>query len=799
MSTKKLLIVLGVLAIACSMLLASCSGQPGAQGATGPAGPAGPAGPEGPAGPAGPEGPAGPAAVASASDLLQFETCAGCHRDAGEEHQGSYNMLYQDGVILVTDVTYKFTAAAGDKLDTTVVTFKMTKDGKPVSGASVENANIYFAAWTGTAFEGAGRLSLKGKLSYDAATGVTTSTLVELDPKEATYVDYTDLSGVDGIIVVYGYDKQLGTLPARIKQVQYPYAAVKNTGKGTDYASAANNNGCEKCHTDPYLKHGNIYGQIDGDPATDFYSCKVCHLDNGEGGHLEWQLLVNEPELAAEYLEGKVELTDAQKAQYAYKTTLMNDVHMSHAMEFPYPQSMANCVTCHEGKLDKVLSDANFKVSTCKSCHPVTGAVKKNGDEVVYDTTTLALKTILPEVHASMDLDTTDCTTCHGEGKAAAAFNKIHTGYDKAVFTADGKRISDIVTVSIDKASFADNKLTFSFSAASSEDIGLDVKTISPTVMVGLYGWDTKDYLVGPHERLKDDNGDGTIDSKDGRALEFVVGGEATNPRFAVGSAADGKWEVTADLTDWADLIKNGSVKRVEIAVMPALKNADGVMVAVKAPSRTFDLVTKRFNDKFYSPIVKVTDGCNDCHEALGITFHSPDRGGNMVVCRLCHITKAGGSHLELQSRSIDSYIHAIHSSQQFDIGDIDFTDPVLAEKYATEIEMPFPKHGITNCESCHVAGTNNVPDQSKSLPGLLSATDVVKDRAITDVPSFVTGPATRACGGCHRAVLINEDNANGLALFNRHTTQYGYMVEAGEKPLVTLGGVFDQIMALFK
>ena len=33
----------------------------------------------------------------------------------------------------------------------------------------------------------------------------------------------------------------------------------------------------------------------------------------------------------------------------------MNDVHMSHAMEFPYPQSMSNCVTCHEGKLDTVL------------------------------------------------------------------------------------------------------------------------------------------------------------------------------------------------------------------------------------------------------------------------------------------------------------------------------------------------------------------------------------------------------------------------------------------------------------
>ena len=52
----------------------------------------------------------------------------------------------------------------------------------------------------------------------------------------------------------------------------------------------------------------------------------------------------------------------------------MNDVHMSHAMEFPYPQSMANCVTCHAGKLDTVLADTNFTITTCRSCHPVTGA-----------------------------------------------------------------------------------------------------------------------------------------------------------------------------------------------------------------------------------------------------------------------------------------------------------------------------------------------------------------------------------------------------------------------------------------
>jgi hypothetical protein len=155
-----------------------------------------------------------------------------------------------------------------------------------------------------------------------------------------------------------------------------------------------------------------------------------------------------------------------------------------------------------------------------------------------------------------------------------------------------------------------------------------------------------------------------------------------------------------------------------------------------------------------------------------------------------------------MQSRSIDSYVHAIHSSQQFDIAAIDFANPIFAEKYAIESESPFPKHGITNCEACHVAGAYEVPNQSKSMPGILSASAdklIGKTRNISGVPSYVVGPAARACGACHRAALINEDAAKGLGLFNRHLAQFGYMVEAGEKPLDTLDGVFEQIMELFK
>lgn len=169
-----------------------------------------------------------------------------------------------------------------------------------------------------------------------------------------------------------------------------------------------------------------------------------------------------------------------------------------------------------------------------------------------------------------------------------------------------------------------------------------------------------------------------------------------------------------------------------------------------------------------------------------------------MVVCRMCHITKSGGSHLEMQSRSIDSYIHAIHSFQPFDIGDINFGDPVEALHYEYHIGFPYPTHG-TNCESCHVAGAYEVPDQSKSLPGLLSASDAVAGRNIADVPSYVTGPATRACGACHKVAAINEDATGELAILMRHWTDGGYIVEAGEDPTGTLQSVIDQIMALFK
>ncbi|GAH46951.1 unnamed protein product, partial [marine sediment metagenome] len=97
-------LILGVLILGVALVLSACASAEGPQGPAGPAGSDGSAGPAGSDGSAGPAGPAGPVTVAT--DPLQPESCVICHGDAGTKHQASYDELYQDGVIQVTDLAY---------------------------------------------------------------------------------------------------------------------------------------------------------------------------------------------------------------------------------------------------------------------------------------------------------------------------------------------------------------------------------------------------------------------------------------------------------------------------------------------------------------------------------------------------------------------------------------------------------------------------------------------------------------------------------------------------------------------
>ena len=52
----------------------------------------------------------GPASAQEATEPIPPETCTICHAEAGAKHQASYDELYQDGVIQVTDLAYEYTA-----------------------------------------------------------------------------------------------------------------------------------------------------------------------------------------------------------------------------------------------------------------------------------------------------------------------------------------------------------------------------------------------------------------------------------------------------------------------------------------------------------------------------------------------------------------------------------------------------------------------------------------------------------------------------------------------------------------
>ncbi len=787
-----------------SIFFAACDGSTGPAGADGATGTTGSPGPEGPPGP-----------VPDAIEAAKVESCATCHSGVGDDHQATYDK-YTDASDLVMKFDDLTSVDNGDGTFATTLNFNITKNGQPLLNLGTLNQQRFYVtrydSATGQYLQGNTRLRtiVPGAGAGDWAASQAD---VPFDPT---------LNGQ-----VYGYiaDEEIfpgDIVPGKhinlydnVASAALAFGAAVDGAAGA-YTSAANVAGCQKCHGTPYMKHGFRDPIVATLP--DFASCKSCHYDDRTGGHEEWQFMVDDPYGWA--------TGEAATADYSYKARLMNDVHMAHAMEFPYPQSMANCATCHEGKLTQVLDNTNFTAETCKSCHAIQGIdawpeLGIEGDpgyqaEGEYYQSHRAPPFEYLWTKAGVDgfhdpVTVSNCQVCHGNG-VAPAFNELHSGYDKHISNDAGERYADLFTVSIDDISMAGDVLTISYSASDT--------AIEPHVYVSFYGWDSKQFIVPSHMR---DDSVGCSGGTRGCRFEYAPG--ATNPLFpSFTEAAPGSYVLTADMAafqavatdDIPTLIANGDVKKAEITLAPRL-DVDGVAVGLNAVTQTFDLGAGSFVDDYFKGANAVvdTDKCNVCHDQLAVTFHTGrGRGGDIVACKNCHAPVFPGSHVEMAGRSIENYVHAIHSFQDFDPGDTFETfDPVFAARYDEHINHTFPNFTIKNCEACHNPGTYNVPDQSQSIPGVLSASDspatwyemvgglAVEDSAgrnIGSIPEVVTGPASRACGGCHRADLINADLAGDLAAFNAHTEAGGTFVENDAEDTY-LYGIIDKIMSLFE
>ena len=786
----------------------------GCDGDTGPAGPAGATGADGATGPEGQPG-EGIDPIAAA----QPESCATCHGGVGDEHQAVYDP-YVDASDFVLTIDAVSSVGAGPydvTIDFSIDYMSAPFVVDPDSSSWVDGLFFAVSHWDDTAnmfqlvggpfdpysgitgditSNGGGSYTLTASLAYDIDSWDSGAIVGKLTDNPISFPDGpTSHFAVYDDLVVDAIEVGIGSL-------------------ATDFQSVANVEGCEACHGAPYKKHGNIQASAPGAP--DFTYCKSCHYDDRVGGHEDWQYMVDDPLGWA---------TDVPPTgDYAYTANVMSVTHMSHAMEFPYPQSMANCVTCHEGKLTETLANTNFTLATCKSCHALQGidarpelvddegVVIKEEGEYYQSHRAPSLEYLWEDggVDGFHDpVTAANCQLCHlpvASGGIARTFDGMHSGYDERISDpATGTRWADTFTASIDDVVLTGDLLAVTFSVSD--------PTMVPYLSVSFYGWDSKHFVVASHSR----DGSDLCTSRGAPAgcrMEYSPGD--TNPLFT--ETGTGPWTVTLDMAAYvpADtlgiptLILDGAIKNAEITITPRLyvdeDTVDEVRLGLDAVTQTIDVAAGGLVADYFKGANATVDAakCNVCHDQLAVTFHSGSgRGGDIVACKNCHVTTNGGSHLEMQSRSIDSYAHAVHSFQPFDLDDIaNETDAdlkaVLTARNDLHINHTFPNFTIANCEACHNAGTYNVPDQAQSMPGLLSSSYLIADRAIGDVPEAVTGPASRACGGCHRADLINADLAGELASFDAHTANGGTYVENDAEDTV-LWGVIDKIMSMFQ
>ncbi|WP_020675255.1 multiheme c-type cytochrome [Geopsychrobacter electrodiphilus] len=670
------------------------------------------------------------AALTAANDATP-ESCAVCHKGAGDQHQAYFNATKDASKIQLAFGTDTVT----DNLDgtyTNVIPFTIDENGAP-----------YLGGVTGNSIDGLGtqRWTIQ---TFDASTNHVE--LATLAGAPATYtlagsggsytmtttLDY-DMTATGFTGFIYGYvakDKIGGAVAGHVQLYDNVSNAALKFGTWT-YTSNAAVASCEKCHGTPYMKHGYRAAQVAG--IDDFVACKACHYDSRPGN------------------DGTEFFGDGT---YAYTANVMTDVHASHLNVFPYPQEMTNCVTCHMGtKLDSTLTQTNFKYSVCTTCHA-------DVDAATNTVVAKPLSTIVPAAHPVPVTSATNCSACHlDDNSYAPSFVSIHTGVDKVKYAsaADATAGTLRYTYAIDNVVYDATAatLTITWNAKDAAGAAQDVLNLDPTagpvflglpadrnnesegirIMVAYYGWGTKN--VADYDYIKKDD---------------VI----ANTTYAAGVAT------TTFTLNSAKLADNKATK-LAVAII-GVPQVNGSMVAVKSVTKDILLADGTLSDRD-----KVVDNakCNACHDNIVIhtgDSHGHTTVGNVNACLFCHNTASASGHYAQQGRSIDSYLHSIHSFQ-------------------TEPEFIFPTFTTTDCEACHVAGTYNVPDQTKSLGSVI-------DNGSVDV---TVGPASRACGSCHRADALKEGDTGALAAINAHTEAMGYRVPTTVKSFID---VMNSIMA---
>lgn len=679
-----------------------------------------------------------PGTPAPVLETLNVESCVVCHADSGTLHQEGFAATKDTTFAATIDSVTSVAGATAGTFDVTML-FTITNNGLPyidVDGLpGLDQKRFYAGLYDST--------TRKVDPTFSLGTPVATATPGQYSVTATGAAFAPDAADTNAY--AYMYITQ-GAIPGtHFGHIQL-YDDVVNVGlalpaiapaDAVDYASVASVSACEECHGAPYGKHGYRQATVAGLP--DFVSCKSCHYDSRPGSD------------GAEFFGDDT---------YAYTANVMTDVHASHLNVFPYPQAMNNCITCHTGtKLDDTLTDANFRRAVCETCHA-------DVDPATNTVVALPLSVIIPTWH---DPDTMgECNTCHFTGGSAPVFSTIHVGFDQTKYdTAVNAEAGDLqYTYSIDNIVYDDvaSSLTITWGAKDAAGTALDVLNLDPAagpvflgdpadrnnesegnrILVGYYGWGTNNVANYDQYKKADILANTTYDAATGLATTI--------------------FPLSDKLTTYA-----ATKLEVGIIGVPLVGNP-GVMAAVDSVTEGIILATGVLEDRDTAVGVVANAKCDACHDSIVIHTNSSyghTAVGNVNACIFCHNTSSA-AHVDQQGRSIDSYLHSIHTFQ-------------------TEPEFIFPMFTTTACEACHTAGNYDAPSQADWSGSSINS---------GSSDPVTVGPASRACGSCHRAQAIKDADTDKLDGVNGHTQTNGYRVPASVSPFVD---VMNQIFSLLK
>lgn len=682
--------------------------------------------------------------TAATKTVSNTESCSVCH-DSAELHEVTVGLYEATGATLtVTSAT------------TATVTFKAAKDGVNRTDAiGLRHGSLYFYD---SANSGYNRYGID---SYVTTTGPDAN---------GTYTSVIDISADTALTA------KINLLTTNVRYwLSYGNSGATNTNNFEvveNYPASPNTSitdeSCLTCHSDFIWQYGtnkatNAYHH--GSTPKGAESCIVCHsrYDSGSGKNF------------MKYVHG---IHSSGEAEAGYKTV------NSKSFSVHYPQSLANCVTCHnsDDSLEAATDDSQFTYEVCMTCHDGWSS---------FDDLPSAID------HTAYGTATT-CTTCHSNAAGIApTFADLHTGVEKArthnivyytpeitVDTANSK-------ISVVWGAFTDNDESGTYTTG---DTFLDVTQTADTtkpifmqsytervvdgvaksdgvrILVGYYGFGTQDVVA--YDGYTKTNLTTTSSSTSGYTTYNSTTGKATTT-IALKTANITSYEVTKGI--------------VGIIGIPFV---DGENAYVTSVTKEFNIdgsaVTAR-------TAVANNDKCDACHTSVapsganGIAIHLNEDSsgahghtaiGNVDTCRICHNSGSAAGHYAQQSRSIDSYLHAIHAEQ-----------PTTAAYDSFTIKYP---NYIKDCTVCHDSGTYEAPSQTNAVGGVVSGSEQ-SDGTLLSADQTVNGPGAVACGSCHKAMAIVSGDSGTVTSINAHTASFGYRVSISNMTfLEVLQAVFD-------